>query len=396
MKIDKRNPVHWLLLVAFMCQCLLGLLMRAFRLARHDGHTVVFYGHKLNGNLLALYRFMQANPQYRLRPEFLSMDPAYARELAASGVPVCRAAGFACAGLLGRARAVVSDHGLHSLQPLLGAYQRLGLHFFDVWHGIPFKGFDAQDFRLQRRYDETWGASELCRALYIDRFDFDPVRVRATGYARTDRLVRPTEDPLALRAALGLPPQGRLILFAPTWGQDVKGRSIYPFGQGETEFLQALSTLARRHDATVLLRSHLNSGDVDGDGSLPPGIVALPGSRYPDTEGILLVSDVLVCDWSSIAFDYLLLDRPAVFLDVPPPFRKGFSLGPEYRFGPVVADLPALLHQLNTCLSTPQAYWQDYRTQHDTVRQQVYGALADGLASQRCVERLLAHTGHGA
>src|SRR5690606_40302310 len=61
------------------------------------------------------------------------------------------------------------------------------LRFFDVWHGIPFKGFDADDFRVQHRYDECWVASPLLRDLYIQRFGFEPQRVVATGYARTDR-----------------------------------------------------------------------------------------------------------------------------------------------------------------------------------------------------------------
>lgn len=397
MKIDKRDPLHWLMLAAFLVQGLLGLLLRVVNPARRGGQTVILYGHKLNGNLLALYRFMQEHPECRLKPVFLTMDDAYRSELEVNGVQVCLAAGFACAALLGRASALISDHGLHSLQPLLGAYRRLSLRFFDVWHGIPFKGFDAQDFQLQHRYDETWVASVACRRLYTDRFGFDPARVVATGYPRTDRLVLPTEDRAALRAALGLPAEGALILFAPTWAQDAKGRSIYPFGHDEAEFLQALSSLAQRHSGTVVLRSHLNSGNVDGGGGgLPPGVVALPGSRYPDAEGILLVSDVLVCDWSSIAFDYLLLDRATIFLDVPPPFRKGFSLGPEYRFGPVVADLAALLRQLDTCLNTPDAYWREHRERHDTIRQQIYGEQADGLASGRCVARLLEYTGRRA
>lgn len=368
---------------------MLGLLLRILHPGRRGGQTVIFYGHKLNGNLLALYLFMQEHPECQLRPVFLTMDGDYLRELEAKGVQVCLAGGWACAGLLGRACAMVSDHGLHSLQPLLGAYQRLGLRFFDVWHGIPFKGFDQQDFRLQRRYEETWVASALCRDLYISRFGFEPARVQVTGYPRTDRLVQRThEDIRSQRTALGLPAQGRLILFAPTWAQDAKWRNIYPFGHSESEFLQTLSALAARHGATILLRSHLNSGNVDGGSNLPPGIVPLPGARYPDAEGILLISDVLVCDWSSIAFDYLLLERPTIFLEVSPPFRKGFSLGPEYRFGPVVADMPALLQQLEICLTTPGAYWSAYGERHRTTLQKVYGALPDGLASQRCIERL--------
>ncbi|MBK6511086.1 MAG: CDP-glycerol glycerophosphotransferase family protein [Haliea sp.] len=27
--------------------------------------------------------------------------------------------------------------------------------------------------------------------------------------------------------------------------------------------------------------------------------------EFPDVEGLLLLIDVLICDWSSIAFDYL-------------------------------------------------------------------------------------------
>ena len=389
-KINKRNPIHWLLLVAFLVQGVLGLLLRATRPVKQGRKTVVLYGHKLNGNLLALQRHIHAHPEYGLQPIFLSMDAAYRKELEEQGISTCSAASWDCAVLLGHACAVISDHGLHALQPLLAGYQWLGLRFFDVWHGIPFKGFDGQDFRLQRRYDETWVASTLCRDLYISRFDFELARVQATGYPRTDRLVQPNEDLQALRAALGLPAQGRLILFAPTWAQDAKGRSIYPFGYSEAEFLQELSTLADRHGATVLLRSHLNSGNVDGGDALPPGIVALPSARYPDAESILLISDVLVCDWSSIAFDYLLLKRPTIFLDVPPPFRKGFSLGSEYRFGPVVADLPPLLQQLDTCLTSPDTYWHAYGEQHHTIRQKVYGRMADGLASQRCIVRLLA------
>jgi CDP-glycerol glycerophosphotransferase len=181
------------------------------------------------------------------------------------------------------------------------------------------------------------------------------------------------------------------VLFAPTWAQDDRGRSIYPFGCDEGAFMGALSAFAAAHDATVLLRSHMNSGDVSGGGY--PGVVALPGTRFPDTEAILLASDILVCDWSSIAFDFLLLQRPTLFLDVPPPFRKGFSLGPEYRFGAIVGDLPGLLRQLETCVQEPEAYWRVHAGAHQQIRHEVYGDKADGHSAARCVARLQASLG---
>jgi CDP-glycerol glycerophosphotransferase len=384
MKIDKRNPAHWLLLAGFWLQAALGVALRALRRSR--GRVVVLYGHKLNGNLLALYRYLQADPASGWRPVFLSMDRGYLDELRAQGVDCCWASGPGCMHLLANANALASDHGLHALGPWRAIYRKLGLRYFDVWHGIPFKGFDADDFRLQHGYDETWVASGLCRDLYVERYGFDPAGVRVTGYARTDRLVAPREDVDALREAFGIPAGRKAILFAPTWAQDERGRSIYPFACGEAEFLGALSAFAGAHDATILLRSHINT--VAGPGSAHPQVIALPGSRYPDAEAILLASDVLVCDWSSIAFDFLLLERPTVFLDVPPPFRKGFSLGPEYRFGRIVRDLQGLLDALATCVDDPAAYWRAHAQAHQRIRDQVYGDKADGHAAARCIARL--------
>jgi CDP-glycerol glycerophosphotransferase len=119
----------------------------------------------------------------------------------------------------------------------------------------------------------------------------------------------------------------------------------------------------------------------------------LPGTRFPDTEAILLASDVLVCDWSSIAFDFLLLRRPTVFLDVPPPFRKGFSLGPEYRFGAIARDLPELMRQLETCVGEPEAYWRVHAGTYQSIRHQVYGDKADGHSAARCIARLQVRLG---
>lgn len=387
MKINKRDPMHWLLLIGFFFQAAAGAAWRSLGLGRK--HKVVLYGHKLNGNLLALYLYMKAHPEEGLRPVFLTMDRAYHNELRAVGIESCWACGPTCMRLLGSASGLVSDHGLHALQSWQRVYRQLGLRFFDVWHGVPYKGFDADDFGLQHRYDEVWVASDLNRRLYIERFGFDSKRVVATGYPRTDRLLTRSDSVTDVRRELGLAEGGKLVLFAPTWVQDHKGRSIYPFGMEEGAFFDALSGVASRHDATVLLRSHLNTqGEAAG---AHPRIAYLSGATHPDTEAILLASDVLICDWSSVAFDYLLLDRPTFFLDVAPPFRKGFSLGPEYRFGAVVADMSNLLSGIEEALADPASYWRRYGGKHKLVREQVYGEYADGRSTRRCLRRLHIH-----
>lgn len=384
MKIDRGKVSHWLYLGLFTLNVLAALALRWLPWRRRP-RTVVLYGHKLNGNLAALLAHARAAGGTELEFRFLTMDPAYHRRLLGEDQPSVLAISPRCIPLLARADALVTDHGLHSLQ-LLARCTRVAL--FDVWHGIPFKGFDADDFRPQLAYDEVWLPSPRVRTLYVERFGFEQARLQVTGYARTDPLVRPQEPLESLRDRLGLQrTRGhKLILFAPTWAQDAAGRSVFPFGTAADDFIAALDAACARAGAMVLFRTHLNSGAiaVPGDGR----ILAVPHADFPDTEAVLRLSDVLVCDWSSIAFDYLLLDRPTIFLDVAPPFAKGFSLGPEYRFGEIVGDLPALLAALARYLGDPGAYRREHGARADAIRAEVYGDFADGHAAARCLERL--------
>jgi CDP-glycerol glycerophosphotransferase len=386
MKIDVRNARHWAYLSLTATWALVAIAVRPFRARARRRRLVLLYGHKLGGNLLALYRRL-ASGEDGFEVAFVTMDPEYHRALSGSGVSSVLATSPRAVRALSAAGAIVTDHGLHALLPLLFLSD---IRFFDAWHAIPFKGFDANDFRVQHRYDETWVASPLLAGIYRDQYGFEPSRIVVTGYARTDRLVHAEgEDPDAIRRRLGLPADaGKLVLFAPTWKQDSSDRSLFPFGIPRDEFCRALSDAAVRLGATVILRTHLNSGHDGLGGADFPRLMNLPFSEWPDTEELLLVTDVLVCDWSSIAFDYLLLDRPAIFLDVPPPFRKGFTLGPEYRFGDIVAGMDGLIRAIERHVPAPGGYRADFGALARGIRDSVYGEYADGGATNRCVERL--------
>jgi len=380
MKIDKRNPRHWAYLAAFAIASLIALVLRPL-VRRRGAPLVLLYGHKLNGNLMSLYALgSQAACDFM----FLTMDPAYQRELRADGARSVLAFSPAGVWALAGARAIVSDHGLHVLSWL----PRLGLlRFADVWHGIPFKGWDERDFRVQHAYDEIWVSSSLLRRYYIERFGFRETQVYVTGYGRTDRLVRADEDLAPLRQRLDLPVGRRVVMFAPTWQHGTGTRSIFPFDSPPDAFLAMLAEVCRAHDATCLFRTHLNSGL--GDMSLPADVFrCVPQQSWPDSEGLLLLSDLLVCDWSSIAFDFLLLERPTIFLDVPAPFPKGFTLEPEYRFGAVVANVDALAEHLARYLDQPAQYAAEHGERARHVAAAVYDDMADGHAAERYLARL--------
>jgi CDP-glycerol glycerophosphotransferase (TagB/SpsB family) len=382
MKINKSDPAHWLYLIIFTANTCMALLFRLICKPSHKD-TVILYGHKLNGNLKSLYDYAEkTSPGNTLF--FLTMDPAYYQILKQQDKQVLCGLYPLHMLKLASAHALVCDHGLHSLILFL---KFSNMKFIDVWHGLPFKGFDKHDFTPQRQFDEVWVTSTLIKQLYINQFGFPPDIIKITGYARTDLLINQNSDANKIKTSVGIPDNSRkIILFAPTWQQDQENRNIFPFGISETDFLQAMDSFCEQHHALCLLRKHLNSPTSGIDNY--KHIYNASSQQFPDTEEILLISDILICDWSSIAFDYLLLNRPTLFLDVEPPFKKGFSLDRGYRFGQVVTSMEAMLEYLGIFIANPDIYAEKYSGKHETVKNALYEGNADGHVSERCFKRL--------
>lgn len=381
MKVDKRNLWHWLWLGVLTLNTLLAVVLRRFL---KNSNQVVLYGHKLNGNLGAIYR--ESLKYNELSLTYLTMDYPYYRQLKSQGISVVWAGSPQALMLLVKAKALISDHGLHSLVLLL---DYSSLRFIDVWHGIPFKGFDKDDFKVQHRYHEIWVASEFMADLYENKFGFEREKLKAIGYARTDVLVNPEKISRAvLMREYDIPVTDRkVILYAPTWKQDDAGRGLYPFGMVETDFLRELSQVAEEHSCIFLIRMHLNASSQGSKQS--ENIYAVPADKYPDTERLLLISDILIYDWSSIAFDFLLLDRPAIYLDVPSPFRKGFSLDGSYRYGEAVKELVEFKLVIAKAVETLKAGLPSIDEQRERIKTLVYEHYADGSSSTRSCQETL-------
>lgn len=198
--------------------------------------------------------------------------------------------------------------------------------YIQTWHGSALKrmGFDAPGLRT---------VPETERRLYqraVDRFDHFVVRGRhdevtlahafripeekllRTGYPRNDALVRAREssgpsreaEELALR--LGVRRDLPVVLYAPTF------RALDGGGVRSFTFPFDVEEFARRFGdrLTLLVRTHyLNSV------TLPPSVHGrvIDAGREPDITPVLLLADVLVTDYSSVMFDYSLLQRPMVF-----------------------------------------------------------------------------------
>lgn len=380
MKFNKKKIRHWLQLVVGALFTVLAVVLRKAGLV-NTNNTVIFYGHMLNGNLKAFYDYLLDEGSYK--PVFVTLFPKYKKMLKITGCNVLTTGSLLDSIKIAKSKVIITDHGGHFLYPL---YKHTDMKFIDVWHGIPYKGWDRDSFGEQKHYDEIWLSSSRMVEIYKEKYGF-PNKLVATGYARTDPLVNKVYTKQKLTEKYGLPNNKKLILVAPTWKQDSQNRSIIPFDTSIESFFSTLDKLGAESNSLVIFRAHLNTGD-DIDITHFKNVMIMSYAEYPIAEEFLGGVDLLVTDWSSIAFDFLVTGKPVVYLDVEPPFEKGLTLDGSYRFGPIVGNLQDLHDTAIRYTGEDSKYQKDFKHVIDKTMKAAYGDLADGEVSERYMQRL--------
>jgi CDP-ribitol ribitolphosphotransferase len=217
---------------------------------------------------------------------------------------------------------VVDSHYL----PLYAIERRPGTTIVQTWHAcgaIKKIGYSVLDkrfgvdesvtsiIRLHTNYSLVLAGSQRAVDQYVDAFR-QPAELFVTdlGIPRTDILVRPDRHgPViaAIRARYRLPEGKRVILYAPTF----RGTSMTAARHPEDLDIGLLAENLG-DDHILLLRLH---PAVRSSHELPRSAAgfAIDVTDWPEINELMLVSDVLVTDYSSVIFEFALLGRPMVF-----------------------------------------------------------------------------------
>ncbi len=109
--------------------------------------------------------------------------------------------------------------------------------------------------------------------------------------------------------------------------------------------------------------------------------------EYPDTYTLLSVTDVLITDWSSIAFDFMLKRKPIIFIDRPNPYGE-FCFTPTERAGAIVYTKDQLMDSLKDALKDSEKFIKKYAPNFDVVLNKAF-LYKNGKSSDRCIEELI-------
>jgi CDP-glycerol glycerophosphotransferase (TagB/SpsB family) len=311
----RSRPLAWPLTAASrkVATALLGMLDRLIPKRRHRVMLGSDKGHKFNGNPRYLFEYLAQRGDWD--PYWFSESADIRREINA------RFPGRALRPWSLRAVAkglsaqwLAFSHSRYDLGPF--AYLRRP-RFIYLNHGVPLKtmGYDkAYHDPATANAASGMGAITCCSdieaGLWARAYGLPIERMWVTGVPRNDRLF--TTD-LRLLDRLGIRPTQKVILFAPTYRESGVLPNYLPVPGLDAE---ALVKVLTRHDAILLIRPHYYEWAaaremVDRIGS--DRLRTADENIVPEVNELLPLTDLLITDYSSIFFDFLLLDRPIIF-----------------------------------------------------------------------------------
>ena len=218
-------------------------------------------------------------------------------------------------------------------------------HRINISHNQPTK-FEAYPKEYVENYDVHFLTGPLHREQYEHMFelhglDKSKYRLVNVGYPKSDALLQGKYNRNDVLNELRLDTTRKTILYAPAWDP---GGSLRSFGDDVIRQLMSLDHV------NVIVKLHPVSHTPESSASYEfytGGVNWVERfKRYEKSEKfrhvtafqvdpLLIASDLLVTDFSSVALEFVGLDRPIIYLDCPEYFEKtlkmpGYESDPEY------------------------------------------------------------------
>jgi CDP-glycerol glycerophosphotransferase len=247
-----------------------------------------------------------------------------------------------------------------------------GQTYLQTWHGTPLRrigyhgprsGQSIAHRAAMRRESTYWdfllAQNDFAADVLPEALGYHG-RVLNLGYPRDDALTgsRATLRRRSARDHFGFGPNQYVVLYAPTWRDNLSG----PRGYRRADYLD-FDTIRRAFGihARLLLRGHHNT--AKNPATAAPGTI--DATHYPNINDLLLTADLLITDYSSIMFDWVVTGKPIVFLTPDLDRYRSNTGGFYFKFeeiapGPICYTVEQVRDVLRNLATTKEAYAERY------------------------------------
>lgn len=203
--------------------------------------------------------------------------------------------------------------------------------YLQTWHGTPLKrlAHDMPDlgntyYRSKQTYQEMVSAydkdsklwdylispNQFSTAVFCSAFKVSREKIIETGYPRNDRLTTVSAEKIQdIKEKLHIPSNKQVILYAPTWRDNAFNLQGYTF-ELNLDFTKWHKILG--DDYVIIFKPHyLIAQHFVVPNGLSEFVLTIPATA--DINELYIISDQLITDYSSVFFDYAILNRPIYF-----------------------------------------------------------------------------------
>ncbi len=387
MKFNKLNLTHYFIFLYGLLVFYVGILINFFTL-KNKQNSIILYGHKFYGNLKALYESIEDD--YEIY--YLTLDRSNYKKLKHKGIKALFGLNIFDVLKVLKCKILVTDHGLHYFKFLLN---QKGKFFVDVNHGLPFQKWNEKIVKQWYLFDEVWLMSEKHKDIYINTFGYKKEsNLFVTGYGRLDYLKKfiaknnqDSEKSLIINK-YNLDTDRKIVLYAPTWIHNKSQINKEFMIPNNIKFLETLEIIAKKLNIQIIFRPHLNLDLSRKEINILKNLknlIYMPQSDFDSVEDFLIISDILITDYSSISFDFMILRRPVLFLNTKSSFKLGEFDDATMRFGKKVNNNEIEVY-LKKYLANPELYQKDCPQNEKTLN--LIHENLDILATQKYKERI--------
>ncbi|MDK3258165.1 CDP-glycerol glycerophosphotransferase family protein [Blastococcus capsensis] len=271
-----------------------------------------------------------------------------------------------------------------------------GATYVQTWHGTPLKRIhhdvpDAPEGWLTlpdldvARWDHLLSPNAASSERLRRAFGFRGP-VHETGLPRNDLLSSPARDVVRaqVRAALGIADHQTVVLYTPTWRDDL----VFDRSARDFQLAVDLADFRRRlgPDHVLLLRLHHMVSDRL---TAVESSHALDVSRHPDVTELYLAADLMVTDYSSAMFDFAITGKPLVFFTYDLERYRDQLRGFYFDFadvapGPLLSTSAEVIDAIAGIDAVTAAHAERYARFRET-----FCHLEDGAATRRVLDLIL-------
>lgn len=179
--------------------------------------------------------------------------------------------------------------------------------------GIKKLGADIQDTEkaffigFKEKFDAIFIEGKKEIPILTHAWGIKPEVFHTTGLPRNDDLETVTVDEIReIKGRLGIPADKKVILYAPTFRESSRagdGRNALGIPM---DFAKWEETLGQEY--VMLITAHYEVAKLLDE--LPKNSFVINAFKYPELNDLIKVADVLISDYSSIVFDYAIMERP--------------------------------------------------------------------------------------